>query len=84
MHSLQGSISSVVSIVSISAMELDRKPHPSGHFLRIEPSNVEWMHKIPLAVEKVKEVGWYAMFERIREYHIGFTRYFVKILMDQY
>ena len=44
--------------------------------LQIKPQSVEWMQEIPLAVEKVKEVGWYAMFERMGEYHIGVTRSF--------
>ena len=72
----QGSISSVASTASISSMEIDRKPCPSGHLLRTEPQSVEWMHKIPLAIEKVKEARWFSEFERIEECHIGVTRLF--------
>ena len=79
MLSSQGCISSAASTVSVSAMEMDRKPRTSGHLLRIEPQSVEWMRKIPLAVEKLKEAGWFSMFERIREYHIGITRSFCQI-----
>ena len=57
-------------------MEIDRKYFPSGHLLRTETQSVEWMQKIPLAIEKVKEVGWFAIFERIEEHHVGVTRYF--------
>ena len=42
--------------------------------LRTEPSNVEWIQKFPLALERVKKIGWYNMFERIAEHHIGVTK----------
>ena len=32
------------------------------------------MQKFPLALEKVKEIGWYVMFEKIAEHHIGVTK----------
>ena len=34
------------------------------------------MQKFPLALEKVKEIGWYVMFEKIAEHHIGVTKAF--------
>ena len=34
------------------------------------------MRKITLAIEKVKEVGWFSMFERIGQHHLGVTRSF--------
>ena len=54
MLSSQGSVSSDASTLSVLTMEMDRKPHPSGHLLSFEPQSVEWMQKIPLVVEKVK------------------------------
>ena len=57
-------------------MSVDRKFRPSGHLLRIESSDVEWMQKFPSALEKVKEIGWYVMFEKIAEHHIGVTKSF--------
>ena len=37
MISSQSSVSSTTSMVSDSTMDLDRKPRPSGHLLRIKP-----------------------------------------------
>ena len=34
------------------------------------------MHKFPLSLEKVKEIGWYVMFENIAQHHIRVTKYF--------
>ena len=48
---------SAMSTASNSVMDLDKKPCSSGHVLRIEPQNVEWMSKLPLAIENVKEAG---------------------------
>ena len=59
LHVSQGSCSSIASTVHVLAMNVDRKFRTCGHLLRNEPSNVEWMHKFPLALEKVKEIGWY-------------------------
>ena len=55
---------------------MDRRIRPSGHLLRTEPLNVEWMQKFPLALERVKKIGWYNMFKRIAEHHIGVTKAF--------
>ena len=55
-------------------MSVDRKTQPSGHKMRIEPSNVEWMQKLPQALETVKKIGWYNMFERIEEHHVEVTK----------
>ena len=52
-------------------MEINRKPRPSGYLLMTEPQSMEWMHKIPLVVEKLKEASWFSMLERIREHHAG-------------
>ena len=60
-------------------MSVDKKFRPSGHLLRTEPSNVDWMQKFPSALEKVKEIGWYVMFEKIAEHHIGVTKAFCQI-----
>ena len=61
-------------------MSVDRKIQPSGHLLRTEPSNVEWMQKFPLALKRVKKIGWYDMSEKIAEHHIGVTKAFCNIL----
>ena len=42
--------------------------------LRTKPSNVEWMQKFPLALERVKKIGWYNIFQRIAEHHIEVTK----------
>ena len=60
-------------------MSVDRRTRPSGHLLRTEPSNVEWMQKFPLALERVKKIGWYNMFKRIAEHHIEVTKAFCQI-----
>ena len=75
-HISQISCSGVESTVHDPAMSVDKKFRPSGHFLRIEPSDVEWMQKFPSALKKFKEIGWYVMFEKIAEHHIGVTKYF--------
>ena len=74
-YTSQRSCSSVASAVYNPAMSVDRRIRPSGHLLRTEPSNVEWMQKFPLALKRVK-IGWYNMFERIAEHHIGVTKSF--------
>ena len=55
---------------------LTRRIWLSGHLLRIEPSNVKWMHKFLLALERVKKIGWYNMFKRIAEHHVEVTKAF--------
>ena len=75
-HTSQRSCSSVAFAVHNPAMSVDRKIRSSGHLLRTEPSNVEWIQKFPLALERVKKIGWYNMFERIAEHHIGVTKSF--------
>ena len=65
LHISQRSCSSVAPMVDNLAMSVDRKFRPSGHLLRTEPSDVEWMQKFPSALEKVKEIGCYVMFEKI-------------------
>ena len=57
-------------------MSVDRKFQPSGHLLRTEPSDVEWMQKFLSTLKKVKEISWYVMFENIAEHHIGVTKTF--------
>ena len=57
-------------------MSVDRKARPSGHKLRTEPSNVEWMQKLPQALETVKKIGWYNMFEMIAKHHVEVTKAF--------
>ena len=64
-HISQISCSSVAYTVHDPTMSVDRKFRPSGHLFRTEPSDVKWMQKFPLALEKVKETGWYVMFEKI-------------------
>ena len=73
-HISQKSCSSVTSTVHNPVMSMDRKIRPSGHLLRTYSSNVEWMQKFPLALERVKNIGWYNMFERIAEHHIEVTK----------
>ena len=34
------------------------------------------MQKFPSSLVKVKEIGWYVMFEKIAEHHIGVTKAF--------
>ena len=75
-HTSQRSCSSFASANHNTAMSVDKKIQPSGHLLKIEPSNVEWMQKSPLALEILKKIGWYGMFEKIAEHHIGVTKYF--------
>ena len=58
---------------------LTRRIWLSGHLLRTEPSNVEWMQKFLLALERVKNIGWYNMFKRIAEHHIEVTKAFCQI-----
>ena len=48
-------IASVVSTISNSIMDSDKKPRSSGHVIRIQPKNVQWMGKFPLVVAKLKE-----------------------------
>ena len=57
-------------------MGVDIKTRLSGHKFRTEPSNVEWMQKLPQALETVKKIGWYNMFERIVEDHVEVTKAF--------
>ena len=57
-------------------MSVDIKTRSSGHKLRTKPSNVEWMQKLPQALETVKKIGWYNMFERIAEHHVEVTKSF--------
>ena len=57
-------------------MSVDRKTQTSGHNLTTEPSNFKWMHKLPQALETVKKIGWYNMFERIAENHVEVTKAF--------
>ena len=72
----QKSRSSAQSVVCNPTMSVDRRIRLSGHLLRTEPSNVEWMQKLPQALEKVKKIGWYNMFERITEHHVEVTKAF--------
>ena len=57
-------------------MSVDRKILLSGHLLRTEQSNVKWMQKFPSTLERVKEIAWYDMFEKIVEHHIRVTKAF--------
>ena len=57
-------------------MSVDRRIRWSGHLLRTKPSNVEWMQKFPLALERVKKIRWYNMLKRIVEHHIEVTKAF--------
>ena len=75
-HTYHRSCSSVASAIHNPAMSVDQKIRPSGHLLRTEPSNVEWMQKFPLSLERVKNIGQYNMFERIAEHHIEVTKAF--------
>ena len=75
-HTSHRSCSSVASAVHNPAMSVDRKIRPSGYLLRMNPSNVEWMQKFPLALERVKKIGWHNMFERIAEHHIEVSKAF--------
>ena len=78
-HTSQRSCSSVASLVYNPTMSVDRKIRLSGHLLRTKPSNVEWMQKFPLALERVKKIGWYNMLERIVEHNIEVTKEFCQI-----
>ena len=75
----QRTYSSVASTICNPAISVDRKTQPSGHNLRTEPSNIEWMQKLPQALETVKKMGWYNMFERITEHHVEVTKAFCQV-----
>ena len=75
-HTSHRSCSSVASTFYNLAMSVERVIRPSGHLLRTKPSNVEWMHKFPSALERVKKIGWYNMFKRIAEHHVEVTKSF--------
>ena len=72
----QRTCSSVASVICNPTMSVDRKTWTSGYQLRTEPSNVEWMQKLPQALETVKKIGWYNMFEMIAKHHVEVTKAF--------
>ena len=68
-------VSSVVSTTSNSIMDSDKKPRSSGHVLRIEPKNIEWMSKFPLATTKLKEASRYTLCEKIGGYEVFLSEF---------
>ena len=75
-------VSSVVSTTLNSIMDSDKRPRSSGHVLRIEPQDVEWMSKLPLVVANLKEASWYTLCERIGDYHREVTKSFCHNFKD--
>ena len=75
-------VSIIPSMVSNSIMDSDKKPYSSGHVLRIEPKNIEWISKFPIDTAKLKEAGWYTLCERIGDYNVEVTKSFCQNFKD--
>ena len=82
MFSSEISISSILSTTLNSIMDFYKKPCSSSHVLRIEPKNIEWMSKFPLATANLKEEGWYTSCERIGDYNVEVTKSFCQNFKD--
>ena len=54
-----------------------------GLICRLEPNNTEWILKFPSLAQLMKNVGWFAFYEKLQGYHSQVTMAFIKNYKDE-